>query len=723
MAATRRTKVPLCGRALLLLQLLQATRAQEAVSTAAPWSCDTSISPASSWAAEQKAHCCKQEGVGCDGDLVATATTASSPAAATAPSNHTQAEVAAELRVTVAEALSSEASDSRETTEDELGSVDSDADGMLTESEMSNAIAESGVALSEEETHEVFESFDATGDGEVPVAALQQNTEQTLEEVEDWRMKVTKGLESCAQGEGKTVDELMSAAAEGHGDGRISEPELVSVYGSCDITLTDEQARILFASYDLRGGDSISLGMLSEEVKEEEVEELRAEQLASKPSTTAVPWSCKGGFVPVDQWTQEQKDWCCEHEEVDCPSTTVATTPGPVSTTTELPLNCEGGFVPVDQWTQEQRTWCCGHKQIGCPTTTAAAGCDTRCAISGTEESCRTHITTAAVSEFAAESEPCIIAEEWVIKQCAACDACTLAEAGCIDPMPVEHQAGLESMPFDCNAGFDNWELGWSKEQKAWCCENAGRACAPPAPAAVPVEDATQISGMRLTQTRAKTLTPQEQAETQALMGTVSRAVTERSEAEGETVEEKLEEKDQDGDGMLTEQEFAGALEAAGVTVSRDKVDELLSATGAENGAGEVQIATLSKVVTEETGASASYGRKYLQPAGVVRGVGAGKVMMLCTVAGCVGLLLLMAGSRGWSLTMLTRRAGAGAYHSPEEGHEVLAPLAGDRQEFSSCRELVPSRWRQRNSRYEALTEEANVEAAEPLDEDELELE
>ena len=140
-------------------------------------------------------------------------------------------------------------------------------------------------------------------------------------------------------------------------------------------------------------------------------------------------------------------------------------------------------------------------------------------------------------------------------------------------------------------------------------------------------------------------------------------------------MEEKLEEKDQDGDGMLTEQEFAGALEAAGVTVSTDKVDELLSATGAENGAGEVQIATLSKVVTEETAASASYGRKYLQPAGVVRGVGAGKVMMLFTVAGCVGLLLLMAGSRGWSLTMLARRAGAGAYHSPEEGHEVRPKL------------------------------------------------
>jgi len=30
---------------------------------------------------------------------------------------------------------------------------------------------------------------------------------------------------------------------------------------------------------------------------------------------------------------------------------------------------------------------------------------------------------------------------------------------------------------YDCNAGFDKWESGWSNEKKAWCCVKAKRAC------------------------------------------------------------------------------------------------------------------------------------------------------------------------------------------------------------------------------------------------------
>lgn len=34
--------------------------------------------------------------------------------------------------------------------------------------------------------------------------------------------------------------------------------------------------------------------------------------------------------------------------------------------------------------------------------------------------------------------------------------------------------------PYDCDAGFDNWELGWSFGKKAWCClHGGGRGCDP----------------------------------------------------------------------------------------------------------------------------------------------------------------------------------------------------------------------------------------------------
>jgi len=45
---------------------------------------------------------------------------------------------------------------------------------------------------------------------------------------------------------------------------------------------------------------------------------------------------------------------------------------------------------------------------------------------------------------------------------------------------------------YDCQAGFENWEKGWSPEKKRWCCKLVGLACpqdaalAPPVPPTIP---------------------------------------------------------------------------------------------------------------------------------------------------------------------------------------------------------------------------------------------
>merc|ERR1719367_516330 len=36
------------------------------------------------------------------------------------------------------------------------------------------------------------------------------------------------------------------------------------------------------------------------------------------------------------------------------------------------------------------------------------------------------------------------------------------------------------SLPFDCDAGFANWESLWSREQQDWCCTREGRGCTRP---------------------------------------------------------------------------------------------------------------------------------------------------------------------------------------------------------------------------------------------------
>merc|ERR1712039_446103 len=55
-------------------------------------------------------------------------------------------------------------------------------------------------------------------------------------------------------------------------------------------------------------------------------------------------------------------------------------------------------------------------------------------------------------------------------------------------PVPVPAQKVTEA--YDCEAGFWNWQNGWSEEKKGWCCQNKQKACpgdpVPSAPAPVP---------------------------------------------------------------------------------------------------------------------------------------------------------------------------------------------------------------------------------------------
>lgn len=39
------------------------------------------------------------------------------------------------------------------------------------------------------------------------------------------------------------------------------------------------------------------------------------------------------------------------------------------------------------------------------------------------------------------------------------------------------NESSDEAKPFDCDAGYNNWEKGWSDGKKEWCCENANRGC------------------------------------------------------------------------------------------------------------------------------------------------------------------------------------------------------------------------------------------------------
>merc|ERR1712014_30682 len=49
---------------------------------------------------------------------------------------------------------------------------------------------------------------------------------------------------------------------------------------------------------------------------------------------------------------------------------------------------------------------------------------------------------------------------------------------------------GTTQLPYDCNAGLANAQMGWSVGKKAWCCDHTGQGCPtqpPPAPPPPPI--------------------------------------------------------------------------------------------------------------------------------------------------------------------------------------------------------------------------------------------
>jgi len=51
----------------------------------------------------------------------------------------------------------------------------------------------------------------------------------------------------------------------------------------------------------------------------------------------------------------------------------------------------------------------------------------------------------------------------------------------------IEHDVPpASSLPFDCDAGYWNWEKGWSEPKKHWCCDYRNRGCPHMTPAPAP---------------------------------------------------------------------------------------------------------------------------------------------------------------------------------------------------------------------------------------------
>merc|ERR1719346_687888 len=123
-------------------------------------------------------------------------------------------------------------------------------------------------------------------------------------------------------------------------------------------------------------------------------------------------------------WLPAKREWCCHNRALGC-----------MKTTTTQPYDCNAGYANWEAgWSTGKKSWCC--EKFG-------KACDPY-------DCSYTNVDT------------------WQPSKKAYC--CPKTGKGC----PT-----TTSVPYDCNAGYANWEAGWPTGKKSWCCEKFGKACDP----------------------------------------------------------------------------------------------------------------------------------------------------------------------------------------------------------------------------------------------------
>jgi len=63
------------------------------------------------------------------------------------------------------------------------------------------------------------------------------------------------------------------------------------------------------------------------------------------------PFDCHSNQNNMNQWSNEQKEFCCRSSGVSCGV---------------IPYNCFDQSNPIDKWTEGKRVWCCEKEKLGC---------------------------------------------------------------------------------------------------------------------------------------------------------------------------------------------------------------------------------------------------------------------------------------------------------------------------------------------------------------------
>uniref|UniRef100_A0A7S4S2B5 Uncharacterized protein n=1 Tax=Alexandrium monilatum TaxID=311494 RepID=A0A7S4S2B5_9DINO len=158
-------------------------------------------------------------------------------------------------------------------------------------------------------------------------------------------------------------------------------------------------------------------------------------------TTTPAPFDCLAGYAKWKRgWSKRKKEWCCHDQNRGCETTTATLT----TTTTDAPFDCGTGYLLWEHgWSDSKKDWCCRFRHVGCTT-----------------------VTTTTALRFDCSAK----ADTWDGEKRDWC--CKFEDKGC----PIT-DAPRAKAPFNCAAGYPNWQLSWSDAKKEWCCDKKGLGC------------------------------------------------------------------------------------------------------------------------------------------------------------------------------------------------------------------------------------------------------
>lgn len=210
----------------------------------------------------------------------------------------------------------------------------------------------------------------------------------------------------------------------------------------------------------------------------------------------SLPYDCNAGYNNWQRgWSPAKKTWCCSRVNKGCQVVEVeehaehAEHEEQALVVHEL-YDCNADFSHRQHmWSHAQKQWCCDHYNKGCPSTTLSPlGCATPCTLGGLTAICHDRIQYVATHTFAHLENACGQAYSKVQVECPICRACSIEAASCQElsvtiylPPPAPEPVRVS---YDCNAGLSNFHIGWSEPKKTWCCNNHGQGCEGPNPPA-----------------------------------------------------------------------------------------------------------------------------------------------------------------------------------------------------------------------------------------------